>query len=94
MARVRQRFSKDRRHILDDFDRWLIEYGDPSNQELAELYIETRDQLFAEAEPGSVPIGFWAYEPSIPDDLRVVDLADREAIEAKRAAFLVLWRSE
>ncbi len=71
MTRVRLRRSKDRRRILDGLDRWQIRYGQPANHELAALYLETRDQLFAEAEAGAVPIGFWAYEPSVPDELRV-----------------------
>lgn len=71
MPRVRQRRGKDRRIVLDGIDRWQLEYGHPSNRDLAELYLDARDQLFAEAEDGDVPLGFWAYEPGVPDELRV-----------------------
>jgi hypothetical protein len=72
-TRVRSRRRRDRRVVLDAVDRWQLSYRpDPSDTRLRELYLAGREQLFAEARPGRLPLGFWEYEPGIPDELRVI----------------------
>ena len=71
MTRVRHRRAKARRVVLDDRDKSELRYGDPSDRRLRDLYLTGRDQLIAEARPGTLPLGFWQYEPGVPDELRV-----------------------
>ena len=71
MTRVRHRRAKARRVVLDDRDKSELRYGDPSDRRLRDLYLTGRDQLIVEARPGTLPLGFWQYEPGVPDELRV-----------------------